>query len=407
MKNIYFFTLLLVSSFCFSAPSNSAKTIETWVYYELLRIEEKESQKRYEEVEEDYRELIYESGWSSRSFDHAVILKKYGFFLIQRDRAEEGLEYIEWALRKRALEDRDAHNLEYVVGQINASFGNYEKALKKLLAWYDLGERRNWDLTPKGIALIGICYAQLENFKPALEYISIAIEQSNIFIKSWHELKFALHYKLGEFDNALDTSKSLVAFYPREKKYLEQMGAMYSELDFEIESLSSLEFGLTQKVLEKERDYLILSNFFMFKNVPIEASKVLKEGLKKKIVKRNSENLESLANSLIGSREYMEAADILKEASKLSKDPELPYRLGQIELNLSRWDRAIESFKVAENYGWDDEEGQIDYFIGICLIELKKLDEAATYLSKAAEAGKDESVKPWLEYIQYLKDTAG
>ena len=80
----------------------------------------------------------------------------------------------------------------------------------------------------------------------------------------------------------------------------------------------------------------------MFKNVPIEASKVLKEGLKKKIIKRNSENLESLANSLIGSREYEEAADVLKEVSKLSKDPELPYRLGQIELNLSRWDRAIE-----------------------------------------------------------------
>ena len=40
-------------------------------------------------------------------------------------------------------------------------------------------------------------------------------------------------------------------------------------------------------------------------------------------------------------------------------------------------------------------------------IELKKLDEAATYLSRAAEAGKEDSVKPWLEYIQYLKDTAG
>ena len=165
MKNLYFLTLLVITSICVAAPSNSAKTIETWVYYELLRIEEKESQKRYDEVEADYRELIYESGWSSRSFDHAVILKKYGFFLIQRDRAEEGLEYIEWALRKRALEDRDAHNLEYVVGQINASFGNYEKALTKLLGWYDLGERRNWDLTPKGIALIGICYAQLENFE--------------------------------------------------------------------------------------------------------------------------------------------------------------------------------------------------------------------------------------------------
>ncbi len=407
MKKFFVIFVLLMSFDTFSAPSNAAKALESWVYYALLRIDEKESQKRYAEVEEDYRELIYQSGWSTRSFDHAIILKKYGFFLIQRDRAEEGLEFIDWALRKRALEDRDAHNLEYVVGQINASLGNYEKALEMLLGWYDLGQRRNYDISPKGIALIGICYAQLEDFRLALDYISIAIDQSNIFIRSWNELKFALHYKLGEMDNALETSKDLVAFHPREKKYLEQMGAMYSENDFDLESLSSLEFGLTQDILEKERDYLILSNFFMFKDVPIEAAKVLVEGLDKKIVKRNSENLESLANALIGSREYERAADILFEASQLTDDPNLPYRLGQIELNLSRWEKAIKSFELAEEYGWDEDEGQIDYFIGICLIELKKLEDAISYLSKASEAGKEDSVKPWLEYIQYLKDTAG
>jgi len=110
---------------------------------------------------------------------------------------------------------------------------------------------------------------------------------------------------------------------------------------------------------------------------------------------------------LIGSREYIKAADILAEASKLSSNPELPYRLGQIELNLSRWKNAINSFKLAEKYGWDEEEGQIDYFIGICLIELNELEDAVNYLSRAAESGREDSVAPWLEYIQYLKDTAG
>ena len=155
---------LAISPVLFSAPSNAGKTINTWVYYEFLRIEEKEAQKRFDEVEADYLELIYENTWSSRSFDHAVILKKYGFFLIRQDRAEEGLEFIEWALRKRALEDRDIHNLQYVVGQINASFGNYELALEKLMKWYEVGNARNYDLTPKGIALIGICHAQLEEY---------------------------------------------------------------------------------------------------------------------------------------------------------------------------------------------------------------------------------------------------
>ena len=34
----------------FSAPSNAGKTINTWVYYEFLRIEEKEAQKRFADI---------------------------------------------------------------------------------------------------------------------------------------------------------------------------------------------------------------------------------------------------------------------------------------------------------------------------------------------------------------------
>ena len=233
-----------------------------------------------------------------------------------------------------------------------------------------------------------------------------ASRKANIFIKSWYELKFALHYRLDDFDGALTTSQDLVANFPRDKKYLEQMGAMYNELDFDIESLSSLEFGLTQRVLEKERDYLLLSNFFMFKDVPIEASKVLQEGFKNKIIKRNEENLESLANALIGSREYIKAADILAEASKLSKNPELPYRLGQIELNLSRWDKAIESFQLAQDKGWNKEKGKIEYFIGISFIELEEFNQAVKYLSMSSELGQDKLVEPWLQYIEYLQKTA-
>ena len=73
-------------------------------------------------------------------------------------------------MRKQALEARDAHNVQYVVAQISASLGEYEKALDYLLDWYRVGVNRRFDLTPKGIALIGICYAQLEEYRPAYLY---------------------------------------------------------------------------------------------------------------------------------------------------------------------------------------------------------------------------------------------
>ena len=79
------------------------------------------------------------------------------------------------------------------------------------------------------------------------------------FVEGWYELKFALHYRMDEFKLALETSQDLVRNAPKKKKYLDQMGGMYNILKFEIESLSSLEFGLTQDLLKKEKDYLPLS----------------------------------------------------------------------------------------------------------------------------------------------------
>ena len=405
MKNILLTFILLSSSFIYSAPSNNENTISGWVYYDLLSIEDKMQQGRYAEVEADYKDML-DNTWSSRSFDHAVILKKYGFFLISQDRVLEGLGYLQWSLRKKALEPRDAHNIQYVVAQVSASLGKYEEALDYLLEWYKVGKNRKFDLTPKGIALIGICYAQLEEYKPAIKYITIATEESNVFVKPWYELKFALHYRLDEFLLALETSQDLVRHSPKEKKYLEQMGAMYNQLKFEIESLSSLEFGFTQNLLKTEKDYLLLANFYMYKAVPNDAVKVLQAGFDRKVIKKNAKNLETFSNAYLGSKEHIKAANKLREASKLSDDPELSFRLGQIELNLSRWDKAIESFKLAQKQGWDKEKGKIEYFIGISFIELEDFNSAVKYLSTSGKLGQEKLVEPWLQYIDYLIETA-
>ena len=184
------------------------------------------------------------------------------------------------------------------------------------------------------------------------------------------------------------------------------MGAMYNQLQFEIESLSSLEFGFTQDLLKTEKDYLLLANFYMYKAVPNDAVKVLEAGFKRKKIKTNAKNLETLSNAYLSSKEHIKAANKLQEASKLSDDPELIYRLGQIELNLSRWDKAIESFQLAQDKGWNKEKGKIEYFIGISFIELEEFNQAVKYLSMSSELGQDKLVEPWLQYIEYLQKTA-
>ena len=317
-------------------------------------------------------------------------------------RFEEALLHFKKSIELKPNNEKFYNNF----GNLLNNLGKYEEALDYLLEWYKVGKNRKFDLTPKGIALIGICYAQLEEYKPAIKYITIATEESNVFVEPWYELKFALHYRLDEFLLALETSQDLVRHSPKEKKYLEQMGAMYNQLKFEIESLSSLEFGFTQNLLKTEKDYLLLANFYMYKAVPNDAVKVLQAGFDRKVIKKNAKNLETFSNAYLGSKEHIKAANKLREASKLSDDPELSFRLGQIELNLSRWDKAIESFKLAQKQGWDKEKGKIEYFIGISFIELEDFNSAVKYLSTSGKLGQEKLVEPWLQYIDYLIETA-
>ena len=146
-------------------------------------------------------------------------------------------------------------------------------------------------------------------------------------------------------------------------------------MEYKLENTYILESKtIRQDLLKKEKDYLLLANFYMYKQVPFDATKTLELGFKRNIIKKTSENLETLSNAYIASRDKIKAANTLREASKLSDKPELSYRLGQVEMSLSRWDKAIDSFKAAKTKGWKKEKGKIEYFIfngwewSICLV---------------------------------------
>lgn len=83
MKHLLLLSLLFSLGIVHSAPSNNETTISGWVYYDFLSIEDKLEQGRYAEVEADYLDLL-DNSWSSRSFDHAVILKNMVFLSFSR-----------------------------------------------------------------------------------------------------------------------------------------------------------------------------------------------------------------------------------------------------------------------------------------------------------------------------------
>ena len=393
IKNIFFTFILFLS---ISATSQEA--IQQWVYNMLERAQINVDKGNLEEAEKTYKYHADDSA-SNKSYDHFVILRTYAYFLLSQDRNEEALSYLKIADKKDRMPDYDVFMLKYVLGQVLYVNGERDAAKKSFLEWVKLGTDKNFDLRPEGYATLATIYAQDAEWDDALIYITLALENTSIFMENWAQLKFSIHAEKKQYMLALEVAQDLVRFKPKNKAYIEQMAGVYNEIRFEEESLASLEFKLQQNLLTKSSEYVNLANFYLYKKLPIDASKVIEKGLKLEVLDNDIKNNELLSNAFIIAKDFKNAIRALINVTKISDDSKYDYRIGQIYLQNSEYSNAIKFFKIARNKGWESKPGSLELLIGICFIELDDFDSARVELAKASNFGKEEEVDPWVSYM--------
>ena len=272
--------------------------------------------------------------------------------------------------------------LNFTLGQVYYLNGDRENAKKALLQWISIGEKNNLDIKPEGYAILATIYAQDEEWDPALKYITLAINNSLKFVEDWAQLKFAIHTERKEYLDALEIAQELVRYKPKNKQYLEQMSGIYNILEFTEESLASLEFKLQQDLLTKSSEYTNLANFYMYKGLPIDSSKVIEKGLALGILENNIKNNELLSNAYIMAKDFDNAVKSLVKITKITDDPKYDYRIGQIQLQNSKFEQAIEYFNVARKKGWNKNPGSLEMLLGVCYIEIEDFTTLESSLIK-------------------------
>lgn len=404
-KKIPLAALVVISTILpFGVHASQDNTLQQWVYTLLMRVESHLEKENYERAEEELKEYA-DRDWSRTSYDHAVILRTYAYFLFNQKRYAEGIPYLEKAINKKAFTDLEKHMIRYSLGQIQVVLEDYDSAILTLEEWVKDGEENDFPIAPQGRALLATCYAIKNNFNPALKHITDAVNSSSKPQAKWYELKFALEYELKKLRDGLETSKALVRLEPKKEKYLEQMAAMFSLLKLEDEALASLELGDIQKLYSDGKDLVNLANYFVFKEVPRDAADLLDAALKKNIIDANKRNLELAANAFIGSRDNDKAVSYLAKASEIDQDEKLDYRIGQIEMSRGNFKNAIVAFENARTKGWNDKPGKLELLIGISHVELEDFDSAKRELTLALETEEADQADMWLNYIKNVEDS--
>ena len=119
-------SLALVFSLSVSAAEQA---ITQWVYNTLERAQANLDKGNLEAAERIYYDYANDT-WSSRSYDHFVILRTYAYFLLSYDRNDEALRYLKQASLKRDMPPYDIFELHFTLGQVYYVTGDRENAKK-------------------------------------------------------------------------------------------------------------------------------------------------------------------------------------------------------------------------------------------------------------------------------------
>ena len=398
MKNIKPLTILfLLLSF---KLSSSEDTISQWTYQYFKRIHNYMEMDRFEDAGRELASLANKYYKNERSYERALINQLYGqFYLIQGD-FNSAIPWLEKAVKHGSLnlpgEIQTRSNLAAAYFQA----AEYQKVIKVLLKSRELGMKKGIDLSASNFVMLGMAYYQANEIIDAYKYISKGNDISNELNEDWLQYEFGLAVKLEKYNEAIDVGQYLIFVNPDKSSYWKQLSGVYYGGQNEDESLAGLELAFENGALTKEIDFLNLTKYFLYKDLPTKAIKVITNGIDSDKVKINKKNLDLLADSYFLSKDRAKGIETLIKSLQLEPDAKTSYRIGRFAFEEEDWDMAIEYFLKAQIEKWNDVPGRIDLLTGIAYFEKDQFDNALKHMNFAIKYEESKgAAEGWIQYI--------
>ena len=308
------------------------------------------------------------------------------------------------------------------LAQLNLLQENYAKGIELILQWMSEVET----VTAQSYSLLGQAYYQTGNFKKALSSMETAVtmaeEEGYKPRENWYVIMAAsigeMKEEIGEKESLLrqiDIYEILVNLFPK-KQYFIQLGGGYGQLGRERDYMITLKAAYQKDFLNRESEYLALTQLLLLNQNPYWAAEVFENGQKKMItivdekteeekivpvVKDTEKNLKLLADAWRMAQEIDRAIPILEKAAKMSKDGESYVLLGNLYLSEDRLEEAAGAINKGLEKGKIKKLSPVYLTLGQVYFELQEFDNAKKNFRIAAR-DKDKKIKQqannWIKY---------
>lgn len=351
------------------------------------------------EVEESIRLLDrVKARGDLNSYELAQMYNFYAFIYYSQDRYDKSIEAYEQLLAQPNLPEALEVTTLYGIAQLSLVTEDYAGAVDYLERWFRLVP----DAGADAHVLLAQAYYQQGRLEDALAPVEKALRMARNDGRkpkeNWLLLARALNFELGHYGQVVEILETLLAEYPR-TEYWAQLAAMYGETGQEKKQLVAYEIAHEQGALDSGRELVLLAQLYLQQDVPYKAAVVLEEGMSAGQVDKNARNYRLLSQAWVLSMDSDKAVAALKEAARLSDDPELYLRLSQQYAGLSRWSDAMDAASVALEKGLDDS-AEAHMMIGMARFNLGELERARRSFSlAAADERNEQAARQWIDYI--------
>ena len=396
MRNLLIIIFLISSSF-----SVADESISVWArdYFERIHkaINEEDYARALKELE-TADERYFRGG---RTYEAALLYQLYGQFYALQNKYTEALPWFEKSLSTEKLPRIGAQEVRFQLAQTYFMVGRYENVIPLLNDYIDIGTRYAYPISARINLLLSYSHGRIDEYEEAYFHITQANNKADKPQIDWLEYAFSLAMKLNNLNDAQNLSTRLLFLEPEKKKYWNQASALYFAKDFEVDSLSALELAYENNTLNKESDFLLLAKYYLYQKSPIKTISVINDGISRKIVKENEDNLKLLSSAYFFSRDLDNGIKILIKAENISNDADLSFRLGTYAFDNENYALAIKSFNKAQKKGWNDVPGRIELIKGISYFELENFKKANENLLIASEfSDTKDTAEGWISYIK-------
>ena len=398
--------LLILSLLTFYQSSYATEdTVNQAVARYLTRIHKYMEEEDWENAERELIQTARRYFKNEDSYERALINQLYGqFYALQRD-YKSAIPWFEKALAKSRLPFAADLQVTYSLSQCYFQTGRYKDVIKTLENYRVKASKRGQNMAPVQLMVLGIAYFQEADILNAYTNISEANATATKLNEEWLQYEFALAVKLEKFDEAINVGQFLVFVNPEKKSYWKQLSGVYYGSESEELSLAGLELAYENDVLDKEKDYIDLARYFMYKELPIKAIDVLNDGINIKKVKKNRKNYEFLADAYFLAKDRVKGIDALINAEAIEKDADLSYKIARFAFENEDWSKAITYFSQAKKQGYKKYPGRLELLLGISYFEISNYEDALAYLNESLEF--DSSNAAAEGWISYIKDILG